>query len=105
MFFDEFVEPFFEELGDEFRTTYVPGQLFETYVFYTYENLEIWRPTKYDGTQTCATEFQIVTAGGDAFRRPQPLHSPKLEAYEEFPVITAKRRPVVLIVPDPERSG
>ncbi|MDA2914787.1 hypothetical protein MYX77_12710, partial [Acidobacteriia bacterium AH_259_A11_L15] len=48
-----------------------------------------------------AKNFEIVSAGADAFRRQTPLQSPKLEAYEEFPVVTAKKRPVILIVPDP----
>lgn len=105
MFLDEFFEPYYSKLDRDFRTKFLPGQLFQTHVFYAYESLQMWRPTAYDGTETRAVNFEIVTAGEDAFRRQAPLQSPKLEAYEEFPVVRAKRRPVVLIVPDPPAVG
>jgi len=101
MFLDELVSPFYVRLGPDFRQNFVPGQLFFTHVLYAHENLQLWRPSRYDGTQTAASEFGIVPAGKDAFLRAVPLQTPKLEAYEEFVVIRAKRRPVVLVVPDP----
>jgi len=47
-----------------------------------------------------ASLFRIVPAGQDAFRRSLPLESAKLETNEEFLVIRAKIRPVLLIRPE-----
>jgi hypothetical protein len=44
----------------------------------------------------------LVSAGKDAFRRGLPLHVPKLETNEEFIVVRAKERPVVLVQPELE---
>jgi hypothetical protein len=44
-----------------------------------------------------ATQFRITAAGQDAFRRTLPLQVPRLETNEEFLVLRAKVRPVVLI--------
>jgi hypothetical protein len=41
-----------------------------------------------------------VAAPQDAFRRTIPLHVPKLETNEEFLVVRAKRRPVILVQPE-----
>jgi len=38
----------------------------------------------------------------DAFNREIPLYAPRLEIDEEFVVVRAKRRPVILIAPRPE---
>ena len=60
---------------------------------------ELWRPVEdlTERTKTAATQFRITAAGQDAFKRSLPLHSPKLETNEEFVVVRAKIRPVVLI--------
>jgi hypothetical protein len=54
-------------------------------------------PSTDEPTKTLAREFQLQAAGKDAFRRAYPLHVPKLETNEEFIVIRAKRRPVILM--------
>lgn len=57
-----------------------------------------WRPVNYDSlTQTQASHFNAVGGAGDLFRRRFPLYAPQLASDEEFPVIRAKRRPVVLL--------
>jgi hypothetical protein len=76
----------------------------EPAVAFLCENLELWRPIPdpSEPTKTIASKFQIVPAGKDAFRRGLPLHAPKLETNEEFIVVRAKERPVVLIQPELE---
>jgi hypothetical protein len=80
------------------------GQFFKTHAYYPHEHLELWRPLPdpSEPTKTIASKFQIVGAGKDAFRRGLPLHVPKLETNEEFIVVRAKERPVVLIQPELE---
>lgn len=46
-----------------------------------------------------------MAAGKDAFRRSIPLASPKLETNEEFLVVRAKVRPVVLVMPETPSFG
>jgi hypothetical protein len=78
------------------------GQFFRTHAYYPHENIELWRPVPdpNEPTKTIASHFQIVAAGRDAFRRNIPLASPKLETNEEFLVVRAKVRPVVLVMPE-----
>jgi len=102
VFIDEFIDPFFEEIIDNYRNAFLRGQFFWCHFPYIHENLEIWRPVSYDGTQTRASHFQISSAGEDAFNRSMPLYNPKLETDEEFIVVRAKRRPIILITPSPE---
>jgi hypothetical protein len=83
----------------------VRGQLCYTFVPYATENLQLWRPTQYDASQTAATDFRIAAASQDAFARAVPLHSPKLETNEEFVVMKAKRRPVIVVSPAPPDPG
>jgi hypothetical protein len=80
------------------------GQFFKTHAYYPHENLELWRPIPdpAEPTRTIASKFQLVSAGKDAFRRGLPLHAPKLETNEEFIVVRAKERPVVLVQPELE---
>jgi hypothetical protein len=75
------------------------GQIFRTHAYYPHESLELWRPISdpAEQTKTIASQFRITTAGQDAFKRTLPLQTPKLETNEEFIVIRAKVRPVVLI--------
>lgn len=76
--------------------------MFWTHAYYPHENLELWRPVldPSDPTKTIASTFRICPAGKDAFKRTLPLHAPKLETNEEFLVIRAKRRPVILVQPE-----
>ena len=54
-------------------------------------------PSPSEPTKTIASQFRITAAGEDAFKRLPPLHAPKLETNEEFIVVRAKVRPVMLI--------
>ena len=100
-FLDDLIAEPFEKLGVDFRANLRPGQVCQTPVLYSYENGEIWRPTAYDESGTAATNFSVIARPGDAYKQPNILASPRLEAYEEFPVLRAKSRPVVLLVPSP----
>ncbi len=102
---DDLITPFYEEVGPKYKSTYQRGQIFWTHIGYTREDLHLWRPTAYDASQTAATAFQVVRAGGDAFHRAVPLQTPPLKTNEEFVAVTAKRRPVILVGPVPPDPG
>jgi hypothetical protein len=108
MFIDEwFGNDFFKQLPLGFRQHFSFGQFFRTHAYYPHENLEFWRPVSdpNEPTKTIASQFQIVPAGKDAFRRGIPLASPKLETNEEFVVVRAKVRPVILVMPETPPFG
>lgn len=98
----ELIKPFYVKLGDEYRSKLVVGQICVASVLYTYEHREIWRPCALDSSGTSATVFKIESQPGDAYKSGLLLHTPRLEAYEEFPVVRAKRRPVLVLVPKQE---
>ena len=100
-FLDSIIDEPFEKLGADFRAVLRPGQLCQAPVLYAYENSEIWRPSGLDESGTAATHFSVIATPGDAYKTPNILKSPRLEAYEEFPVLRAKCRPVILLVPSP----
>jgi hypothetical protein len=107
MFIDEwFSTDFYEQLplGHHNPANFRFGQFFKTHAYYPHEHLELWRPVIDPGepTKTIGSKFQLVSAGKDAFRRSLPLHAPKLETNEEFIVLRAKERPVILIQPELE---
>ena len=101
MFLHELITDFYEKLGLDYRATLRPSQICTAPVLYSYENAQVWRPSRFDGSQTNATDFQIVSQPGDAYRQSSTIHTPRLEPYEEFPVIRAKVRPVLVLVPEP----
>ncbi len=103
VFLEDLIEEFYEPVGPTFRRTFVPGQIFWTYIGYTREDLQLWRPCAYDVPQTSATAFELVTAGADAFDRRTPLVTPPLATNEEFLAVRAKRRPVILLSVAPPR--
>lgn len=108
MYIDEwFGNDFFKQLPLGYHQHFSFGQFFRTYAYYPHENLELWRPIPdpNEPTKTIASQFQIVAAGKDAFRRGIPLASPKLETNEEFLVVRAKVRPVVLVMPETSPFG
>ena len=108
MFIDEwFKDDFYKKLPLGYHQQFSFGQLFRTHAYYPHENLELWRPVPdpNEPTKTIASHFQIVAAGQDAFRRNIPLASPKLETNEEFLVVRAKMRPVVLVMPEAASFG
>ncbi|HMD85715.1 MAG TPA: hypothetical protein VKO18_13555 [Terriglobia bacterium] len=110
MFIDEWFEKDYYKklpLGYHTQANFAFGQFFYTHAYYAHENLELWRPVvdANEPTKTIASTFRLVTAGKDAFNRSLPLHVPKLETNEEFLVVRAKRRPVLLIQPEAPPMG
>jgi hypothetical protein len=108
MYIDEwFKDDFYKQLPLGYHQQFSFGQFFRTHAYYPHENLELWRPIPdvNEQTKTIASQFQIVAAGKDAFRRGIPLASPKLETNEEFLVVRAKVRPVVLVMPETPSFG
>jgi hypothetical protein len=108
MYIDEwFGNDFYKQLPLGFHQHFSFGQFFRTHAYYPHENLELWRPISdpNEPTKTIASQFQIIAAGKDAFRRSIPLASPKLETNEEFLVVRAKVRPVVLVMPETPPMG
>jgi len=103
-FFDEVVDTFYEQIGAHFRNIFSRGQFFWTHVLYASENLQFWRPKNYDDTKTYAAEFIISSSTKDTFNRNTPLYTPPLKIDEEFPVVRAKRRPVILVAPSPTKA-
>src|SRR5208283_2240016 len=102
MFIDEwFGDKFYKKLplGYHNPAKFCFGQMFWTHAYYPHENLELWRPVldSTEPTKTIASQFRITAAGKDAFNRSLLLHVPRLETNEEFIVVRAKTRPVVLI--------
>jgi hypothetical protein len=98
VFFDDLVEPFYSKCPksvDLFQF----GQIFMAPAYYPHQRLDLWRPDNVDQKLGTATNFRIVTAGNDAFRRSAPYNSPQLASNEEFIALKAKKRPVVLIQP------
>jgi hypothetical protein len=111
VFLDDFFDSFFVEVT---KGSFYPGQLFWTHVCYDItEDLQVWRPVLQDDSETIASQFQIKSVSiKEAFNRNIPLYAPKLETDEEFLVVRAKKRPVVLlseplpgIKADPVRRG
>lgn len=102
MFIDEyFSDSFYQKLGLNYsrHEAFCFGQLFWTHAYYPHENLEVWRPIPdpSEPTKTIATAFRIESSTSDRFKRSLPLGAPPLKTNEEFLVIRAKVRPVVLI--------
>lgn len=102
-----FKDDFYKQLPAGFHQHFSFGQIFRTHAYFPHENLQLWRPVHdpTEPTKTIASQFQIVAAGQDAFKRNIPLASPKLETNEEFLVVRAKTRPVVLLMPEMPSLG
>ncbi len=103
MFIDEFFDNgFFQNLVPKDRNNPSFGHIFKTHAYYPHENLEFWRPIHdpSEPTQTIAKAFQIYSGREDAFSKRIPLGAPKLETNEEFLVVRAKIRPVIVVVPE-----
>ncbi len=99
----EYISPFYVKLGNDYASKLIIGQICLSAVLYSYENREIWRPVGLDASGTSATIFKIEAKPGDAYKSGFLLHTPKLEAYEEFPVLRAKRRPVIVLMPQQDQ--
>lgn len=103
MFIDEyFGTGYYKELPLEERSQLKFGRVCWTHAYYPHEHLEFFRPVSEpsDATKTIASRFQIEAAGRDAFNRSLPLAAPKLETKEEFLVVRAKIRPVLILQPE-----
>lgn len=108
MFIDEVVtDAFYEQLPSAKVSTYSFGHIYKTHAYYSHENVEFWRPVidPSEPTQTIARTFRIEGRGGNAFRHNHPLSAPKLLSNEEFIVVKAKIRPVVLLIPQHPIDG
>ena len=103
MFIDEYFNSgYYRELPIEERGQLKFGRICWTHAYYPHEDLQFFRPVPdpAEPTRTMASRYQIEAAGQDAFRRNLPLAVPKLETNEEFILVRAKRRPVVIIQPE-----
>jgi hypothetical protein len=102
MFIDEFFADYYKELPLDERSQLKFARICWTHAYYPHENLQFFRPVidPVEPTRTISSRFQIEVAGQDAFRRSLPLAVPKLETNEEFLVVRAKRRPVIIIQPE-----
>lgn len=108
MYIDEyFGDGFLKQLPVGYHQLFSFGQIFRTHAYYPHEHLELWRPVfdANEPTKTIASQFQITAAGQDGFRRNIPLAAPKLETNEEFLVVRAKKRPVMLVMPEAPPFG
>jgi hypothetical protein len=108
VFIDELFEnDFYQRLPLGYHTNHCFGQVFWTHAHYSFENIQFWRPVidPNEPTKTIASSFNMVGWPPDAFRRSFPLHAPSLKTDEEFIVVKAKRRPVVLIQSEPSLVG
>jgi hypothetical protein len=101
----DLVGSFYEPVGASYRGVYERGQIFWSHVHYADEDLKLWRPTGLDESATTVNSFKIENAPGDAFNRNFPLFIPPLETQEEFLVVKAKRRPVIMLSPAPGNPG
>lgn len=103
MFVDEFFDSgYYQELPLERRNQLKFGRVCWTHAYYPHENLQFFRPVpdSTEPTRTIASKFQIESAGADAFRRRLPLEVPPLKTNEEFLVVRAKKRPVIVVQPE-----
>jgi hypothetical protein len=101
LFIDDLVASFYEAggSGDQF------GDICWAPISYVYDHRELWRPVSLDTSGTVARTFQQEKAGSDAYRRRMPLSVPHLKTNEEFPVVRAKPRPVIVISPGAPDRG
>lgn len=102
---DNLIDPFFEGVGKGFRAAFGRGQIYWTHTYYPHEHLEVWRPKTIDVSSGTASGFDPTSSARDMFRRSVPLFNPRLTTSEEFLLIRAKRRPVVLLADVPPALG
>ena len=97
-FLDEVLSPAFVAASKD-KTKYAFGQIFKVPAYYAPQRLEIWRPRNVDQRLGTAEDFNLEVSPPDAFKRKIGLTNPPLTTEEEFLVLRAKRRPVLLIQP------
>ncbi len=97
---NEIVDEYFESVPLAEKGERAFGTVFWAKAYYPHQLLEIWRPSDANtGIATFAKHFEIVNPNDcDGFKS-VVLASPKLELEEEFVVIKAKPRPVVVLIP------
>jgi hypothetical protein len=105
MFINElFEKDFYEPNPLAERNQHSIGKIYWTHTYYPHEDLQLWRPCP-DGfdtaTKTIATKFRIESAKEDKFDS-LTLGVPPLKSNEEFIVIRAKMRPVLMLLPQIE---
>lgn len=99
VFFDEIFSPFWQTGAPRALEGYVFGQFFWTHSYYPHERLEVWRPENLDQKLHTARDFNPKSGLGDLFNKQVPYSFPHLKHDEEFLVLRAKKRPVMLIQP------
>src|SRR5882672_515257 len=107
---DEILTVFYQDCKPE---PFEFGHIYYTAIQYPPDELRLWRPIgfKNDVAKSYAVEFGITAPGDDAFSRKYPLSKPlPLDIHEEFIVVKAKPRPVVLLIPpqpidEPQQKG
>lgn len=98
-FFDEVFIPFWQGGAPRTLEKYAFGQFFWTHSYYPHQLLEVWRPESLDQQLHIARDFNPKSAPGNLFKKPVPYSFPHLKHDEEFLVLRAKKRPVMLIQP------
>jgi hypothetical protein len=101
-FLDEIVSPFCVKLANA-KAPLAFGQIFRVPAYYPHSLLYLWRPKSFDPKSGIASDFNPSAGPKDAFSRNNPYAAPPLQTTEEFLMIRAKKRPVILIQPpDPK---
>lgn len=98
-FFDEVFTPFWQSGAPRALESYVFGQFFWTHSYYPHQLLEVWRPENLDQRLHTARDFNPKSGLPDLFNKQVPYSNPHLLHNEEFLVVRAKKRPVMLIQP------
>lgn len=98
-FFDEVFTPFWQSGAPRALESYAFGQFFWTHSYFPHERLEVWRPENLDQRLHVARNFNTKSGLGDLFNKQVPYSDPHLKHDEEFLVLRAKKRPVMLIQP------
>jgi hypothetical protein len=98
-FLDEVMGNCFASGAPTAHENFAFGQLFWTHAYYPHGLLQLWRPADENRKMQIASNFNVTSGLPDAFNRTLPYSSPYLAIDEEFIVIRAKRRPVVMIQP------
>lgn len=98
-FFEEVFSPFWQSGAPRALASYAFGQFFWTHSYYPHQLVEVWRPENLDQKLHTARDFNPKSGLGDLFKKQVPYSVPHLKHDEEFLVLRAKKRPVMLIQP------
>ena len=101
-YLDEICNPFYSSVKSAETRNFKFGRIFWAHAYYPHQMLELWRPKDVNRKTQTAADFNPTRPPPDAFGRQLPYTFPHLTAHEEFIVMRAKRRPVLLIqLPNP----